>query len=245
MSEKMPIYAIFIARARERMEAQQGQANALHLDFRPVQGVDGKTVPPVQWEGFSRVRSRLRAGRDILPGEYGCYRSHVAALSAFVASGEPYATIVEDDVVFVEGLEERLLAIARTMPADAIVKVTNHRHRGFRRKFTTALGDAVGRCHFGPQGSSACYVVSRQGAMRFLERASVMTQPYDKALECGWGYGTRVYVTGKDFMPYGLPDSLVGTRDDYRSSKHARLKRLPAFVMRLFDHIARFVYAFA
>lgn len=57
-----------------------------------------------------------------------------------------------------------------------------------------------------------------------------MTLPFDRALECGWGYGTHVYVTEKDFLPFGDPDTLVGTRAEYRGSKFARFKRVPAYL---------------
>ncbi|CUX20983.1 glycosyltransferase family 25 protein [Rhizobium oryzihabitans] len=239
-----PVYIISIARARARLDKMLDGASGLGLDLRPVEGVDGKTIPPAEWTDFNQRGFELRNGRHALPGEYGCYASHIKALEIFLASDAPVAVIVEDDVAFTPDFSERVKAMAAIMPEKAIVKLTNHRRSGFKGRKTSALGDTFGRCIFGPQGSSACYIISRCGAERFLKAARVMTLPFDRALECGWGYGTRVYVTDKDFLPFGDPDTLVGTRAEYRGSKFARFKRVPAYLSSFYDNIARYVYAY-
>ncbi|UNZ51804.1 glycosyltransferase family 25 protein [Agrobacterium tumefaciens] len=239
-----PIYIISIARARARLEKMLSGAAGLGLDLRPVEGVDGKTVPPAKWTDFDRRGFELRNGRHALPGEYGCYASHIKALEIFLSTDAPVAVIVEDDVAFTPDFADRVNALVAVMPENSIVKLTNHRHGGFRDRKTSALGDAFGRCVYGPQGSSACYVISRGGAERFVKTARVMTLPFDRALECGWGYGTRVYVTDKNFLPFGDPDTLVGTRAEYRGSKFARFKRIPAYLSSFYDNVARYVYAY-
>jgi glycosyl transferase family 25 len=239
-----PVYVISIARARARLEKMLNGASGLGLDLRPVEGVDGKTIPAAEWTDFNRRGFELRNGRHALPGEYGCYASHIKALEIFLATDAPVAVIVEDDVAFTPDFSDRVKAMVAIMPENSIVKLTNHRHRGFRARKTSALGDKLGRCIYGPQGSSACYIISRGGAEEFLKAARVMTLPFDRALECGWGYGTHVYVTEKDFLPFGDPDTLVGTRAEYRGSKFARLNRVPAYLSSFYDNIARYVYAY-
>ncbi|CAH0282993.1 glycosyltransferase family 25 protein [Agrobacterium fabrum] len=239
-----PIYIVSIARARARLEKMLEGASGLGLDLRPVEGVDGKTISPDDWRDFDRRGFELRNGRHALPGEYGCYASHIKALETFLATDAPVAVIVEDDVAFTPDFSERVKAMVAAMPDDAIVKLTNHRRKGFKARKTSALGDTFGRCIYGPQGSSACYIISRRAAERFLKTARRMTLPFDRALECGWGYGTEVYITDKDFLPFGDPDTLVGTRDEYRGSKFARLKRVPAYLSSFYDNIARYIYAY-
>lgn len=107
-------------------------ASGLGLDLRPVEGVDGKTIPPAEWTDFNRRGFELRNGRHALPGEYGCYASHIKALEIFLASDAPMAVIVEDDVAFTPDFSERVKAVAAIMPKNSIVKLTNHRRSGFR-----------------------------------------------------------------------------------------------------------------
>lgn len=239
-----PVYIISIARARARLEKMLEGASGLDLDLRPVDGVDGKTIAPENWRDFDRSGFELRNGRHALPGEYGCYASHIKALELFLSTDAPVAVVVEDDVAFTPDFSERVKAIVAIMPDDAIVKLTNHRRKGFKGRGTSAVGDSFGRCIYGPQGSSACYIISRRAAQRFLNAARVMTLPFDRALECGWGYGTKVYVTDKDFLPFGDPNTLVATRAEYKKSKFARIKRVPAYLSSFYDNIARYIYAY-
>ncbi|MDS7597278.1 glycosyltransferase family 25 protein [Agrobacterium tumefaciens] len=241
---QFPIYIVSIPRARARLDKILAGASGLGLDLRPIEGVDGKEIPKEQWTCFDKRGYALHNGRHALPGEYGCYASHLKALTIFLESDAPIAVVVEDDVTFPADFRERVDAILGVMPKNSIVKLTSHRRRGFRGRVTSALGDTLGRCVYGPQGSSACYIISRAAAERFLKTAGVMTLPYDRALECGWGYGTKVYVSDKDVLPFGDPDTLVGTRDDYRGSKFVQFKRVPAYLSRFYDNIARYVYAF-
>lgn len=239
-----PIYIISIARAHARLEKILNGASGLGLDLRPVEGIDGMNIPAAEWTDFNRRGFEWRNGRHALPGEYGCYASHIKALEIFLVTGAPMAVIVEDDAVFMPDFCERVKAMAAIMPANSIVKLTSHRHSGFKGRKTSSLGDTLGRCIYGPQGSSACYLISRGGAEGFLKTARVMTLPFDRALECGWGYGTHVYVTDKDVLPFGDPDTLVGTSAEYRGSKFARFKRVPAYLASFYDNIARYVYAY-
>ncbi len=239
-----PIYIISIARAHARLEKMMDSASGLELDLRPIEGIDGKAVPPAQWTDFHKRRFELRNGRHAPPGEYGCYASHIKALEIFLATDAPVAVIVEDDVAFTPEFSDRVKAMMAIMPQNSIVKLTNHRRSGFKGRKTSALGDTFGRCIYGPQGSSACYIISRRAAERFLEKARVMTLPFDRALECGWGYGTKVYVADKDFLPFGNPDTLVGTRAEYRLNKFFPLKRVPAYLGSFYDSAARYVYAY-
>ncbi|MDA5635768.1 MULTISPECIES: glycosyltransferase family 25 protein [Rhizobium/Agrobacterium group] len=133
-----PIYIISIARARARLEKMLEGAAGLGLDLRPVEGVDGKTVPPAEWADFDRRGFELRNGRHALAGEYGRYASHIKALEIFLATDAPVAVIVEDDVAFTPEFSERVKAMVAVMPENAIVKLTNHRRSGFKGRKTSA-----------------------------------------------------------------------------------------------------------
>lgn len=95
----MRIFAINLDRSTDRWNALSRQAETLRFPLLRVPGVDGTKVPPQERIDCDAQAFQRNNGRTILPGEYGCYRSHLAALSTFLETGESVAVIVEDDIV--------------------------------------------------------------------------------------------------------------------------------------------------
>lgn len=240
-----PIYVINLDRAADRMAELSRSAKESGLGIERIRGVDGKAVPPAEWVDVDAPLFARRTGRGLLPGEYGCYRSHLAALSRLVESGVPAAIIVEDDVVMPPDLIERASAMLEALPKAEVVKLVNHRAHGFEAAAATPRGDRIGRCLWGPQGSAACYLVTRSGARKLLSALRIMSLPFDVALERGWDTGAETYVSETDLVGFGSlrAATMIGTREDYRSVKPARWRRLPAQFFQLGEILARRRYA--
>ena len=71
-----------------------------------VPAVDGRLV-----SAETKVDRRLyrrRHGRDVRPGEIGCYLSHLAAMQAFLATDAEHALILEDDATLLPALPDVL-----------------------------------------------------------------------------------------------------------------------------------------
>jgi O-antigen ligase len=155
-----------------------------------------------EWTGIDGARFRLRNGRTPLPGEYGCYRSHIAALEAFVASGMPYAVIAEDDIRPDGAGMERVRAIVEAVPGLGVVRLVNHRAPFFIEHCATRAGDHLGRTIHGPQGSAAAYLVSRGAARGLIEAIAVMEEPFDAAMERFWQHGVDVLSVRRNVFPF-------------------------------------------
>ena len=104
------IYAINLDRSRERWDSITRQATELDLDVVRVPGLDGSLVQAGDRIDCDDPAFRRKNGRTMLPGEYGCYRSHLQALRTFVDSGEPIGIIAEDDVELTRDLPARVAA---------------------------------------------------------------------------------------------------------------------------------------
>lgn len=243
----LPIFAINLDRAEDRWQALSATAGKLRLER--IAAVDGGAIARTDWIDIDHRRFQRNHGRRMLPGEYGCYRSHLAALDAFIATGEPLGIIVEDDIELDEELPARVRSIAAGAPPFDVIKLVNHRAYGFRRKGTSALGDHYGRCVHGPQGSAACYAVTQEGARRLRRSLAVMWLPYDVALERGWDTGVSVLTTEKNllaFSPLRARSSITTGRDSsYDSSKDAAIARWRTALFRAGDYVRRAVYALA
>lgn len=238
-------YVINLDRAPERWRRISQRADAADIELTRVRGVDGASAGLGESREADQAKFELLNGRFMLPGEYGCYQSHLAALRQFLSDGGEAAIILEDDVEIDAALPLRAAAILDAAPRAGLVRLLSHRNVGFRRRFTSALGDAFGRAALGPQGSAACYLVRRQGAAQLLRALVPMKLPYDVALERGWANGVETYSTGKNLVELGplMAASQIASRAAYASTKKPTYRRIPAFVFRAGDLVLRLIYS--
>src|SRR5690606_15632128 len=116
------IYAINLDRSVDRWNALSRRAEEFQLPIVRVSGVDGTQTPPEQRVDCDIAAFEFKNGRTMLPGEYGCYRSHLKALTQFLASGDDLAVIVEDDIVLPVDLLDRVRAAVAAVPDADVIK---------------------------------------------------------------------------------------------------------------------------
>ena len=200
----IPVFVINMEQDRDSWELVS-QSVAIHggnFNLHRVDALNARLVEPADYKDVDTNRFRRRNGRDMLPGEYGCYRSHLMALEAFLSDGAPYGIILEDDVLFNERTVSRVRSIIDTLPHFGAIKLINHRSRYLISLDKTLQGDEIGRTMHGPQGSAAAYLVSRDGARSLLENLSTMSLPWDVALERFWHNGTDVFSVLDDVLDF-------------------------------------------
>lgn len=242
--QRLPVYLINIARAADRLAEVRSGSGAFGIEIERVDGIDGYLLPSEQWVDVDHRLFGWRHGRRILPGEYGCYRSHLMALRQFLASGNDAAVIIEDDIALDGEFMERAWAAHRAVPDADMIKLVNHRWKGFRVYVRSDRGDQIGRCLFGPQGSTACYLVTRSGAQKILRSLAVMSLPWDVAIERGWDMRISVFATAVNLVGFSKlqRETMIGRRKDYLAAKLGAWKRVPAHVFRTGDFLRRLVY---
>lgn len=237
------IYAINLDRSIERWDALSSQAADMSLDLLRIPGIDGAALAANARIDYDEDAFRRKNGRRLLAGEYGCYRSHLKALSAFLETGDAVGIIVEDDLVLTEDLCRRTAAAFEACPEADVIKLFNHRVVWFRHYCTSSLGDEIGRAAHGPQGSAACYGVSRAGAAKLVEKLRRMEYPWDVALERGWATGIEIYTMRADVAKTTEEDTTIASRETYRSTKFPWWKRLNTYGLRFIDDAKRLGYA--
>lgn len=248
MDSKSPVYKIFVInlkRSAERLGTLSATANSLNIDIQRVEGVDGTAFVDKDWPDFDNAFFKKRNGRPPLAGEYGCYKSHLSALQAFLDEDMPFGVIIEDDIVPNKQTAERIDAILNSFTNFDFIKLVNHRNQVFMQLLTTRMHDKIGRCVLGPQGSAAAYLVSRAGAKRLIKQLGTMSLPYDVALERTWDSGTEGYTTDKNLFDFSdhRTDSTILGRGIY-SYKHLKFhwtQRLSTFSFRAND-LAKRIY---
>ncbi|PWJ81600.1 glycosyl transferase family 25 [Pseudaminobacter salicylatoxidans] len=242
----LPILVINLERSRERWEkiAESGKRAGLAIERVPA--VEGASIPPEARPDFDPVMFRRNHGAVVLDGEYGCYRSHLSALQSIVDNGYELAVIAEDDIQLAGDLDKRVEAIFEACPQMQLLKLVNHRIKGFISYGKSALGDEFGRCIHGPQGSGACYAVTQEGARQLLRALATMVLPFDVALERGWATGVKTFTVRLPLVAFedtSRADTTIATRKDYSGAKLPTLMRVSVLFFRAREYVSRSVYA--
>jgi glycosyl transferase family 25 len=242
---KIGVYVINLDRSVARREALWQQAAALGLELRRVEAVDGRAIDPKDWVDLDEESFKRNNGRSVVPGEYGCYRSHLKAFFTFLETDDDAAIVIEDDIQLAGDLVERAAAILDAVPKAEMVKLFNHRTVWFRRTAISRLGDEVGRAFHGPQGSAACNLYTRQGARKALQNLKVMRYPVDIALERGWQSGLAVFTVREDIVSLGAlkKQTEIASIADYRKYKFTGAKRMVTHFVRAGEYLRRIGFA--
>ncbi len=246
MPGQIRVFVINLDRSPDRLRAIRENADAHGIELTRIPAVDGGKLPPdrplpVDRKTFERIH-----GKRILPGEIGCYLSHLDVLETIAAGDDPHAVIVEDDVRFDAGFLPFLDKLRRLEGWDA-VKLVNHRTRGFVAHAAVDETVSIGRCAHGPCGSSAAYVVTKAGAARLLEALSPMRLPYDVALERGWsGKGYSLFTTDRPQVALGSAEAstIAAASGVYQKVTFPPYKRIGTLIFRAGDYLRRIIYTF-
>lgn len=217
---------------------------ALGLDHEILDATDGGTLTDAQRARVDHAGRKKITRYPLTDNEIGCYFSHLRAMRRVAEGSEPMAAILEDDVTLSPRLPEALAAIeARALPFDAI---TLHRtlKKGeiFAPCAELAPGLSLGRVgytHMNLQG----YVLSREGARRFLERNAPITHAVDKELHRYWANGLDIYGLSEAMVTHedegvSMIDETRGPRAAYPDADRPRW-RFARFITKLGDSVAK------
>jgi len=87
----------------------RGQLERLGMGFERFPAVYGRELSPDdRARGFSRVRSFIASKKRLSDAEIGVAMSHVGCCRRMAEAEEPYALVLEDDVVLSEGFSDAL-----------------------------------------------------------------------------------------------------------------------------------------
>jgi glycosyl transferase family 25 len=179
----MQVFVINLAAAKERLGYMSEQLGG---EFERIEAVNGHAVPEHLAPNFS-------GPTPLLPGEIGCYSSHLLAAETILARGLPYAVVLEDDVELAPDFRNLVETAIGTLSGEwDILSLSGAKQRPHCR-VALLSGDTylVRYLHF-PK-TTAAYVISASGCRKLL-RTHRRTRPVDVDIRYGWemdlnGYG--------------------------------------------------------
>ena len=162
----MKVYLINLDRNPERLAHMRDQLGG--IAFERIAAVDGSSLPPT--------------AKGLTPFELACLESHKAAWRRFLAGPEIYACFLEDDLHVWPGFGA-LVASGVWAPPDAhSIKLDTYLQPvALGGKLAAVAGRELARLHSRHQ-SSAAYILTREGAARYLELTADASAPADYAL---------------------------------------------------------------
>ena len=236
-------WVINLDRATDRLARINRQLVALGIPYTRLAAVDAKTLSPAQRAEFDEPAYRRKHGMAPVPGEIGCYLSHVEVVRAFVASEARFALVFEDDALLHDSLPAvlraliahpgrwdmvKLSAVHSGTPVPVLDLVAGHQ-----------LAVMLSRC----TGASA-YLINRRAADAYLRSAGgllPMQLPYDHVFDRGWDLGLKVRLVTP--TPCTHDAQIATTIEMPRASRKFHwTRRLPAFGWRLGSEMQRVTY---
>lgn len=235
MSKFPPIFCISLARATERQTVMVKRLDALGFPYKMIDAVDGATLDLSQLDDRLRPdKFRRKFGRDMVPGEIGCFLSHYNLWESLIATGEEYALVLEDDVdlsddftavvadIVALNLEWDIVVLhtpRNKYPVDIIAK--NIADKGYK------LGRANRRIV-----RTAGYLIRLRGAQRLHEYCREISAPIDVQYEEWWHNRLAFYCIYPGVVVSDGAESLITSdngigRSDFK--KASLTERFAAF----------------
>lgn len=233
----LPIWLINLPRAAARRERMEVRMTALGLPYTLFPGVDGKAEEARLLANTDVPAFERNMGRKVLIGGIGCYHSHLGVWEAFLASGQPIALILEDDVVF---HDDFLVAVRLGLHASAhwdFLKLNR-----IRAKLPVSQG-RVGpyqlNAYIGPATGTGAYLIKRETAAKLLVAMRRVTRATDHEINRFFVHDFR--LRGLEPFPSHLEDgeSLITGVGFADVRNHGLMKRLPHYRLKAGNYFRR------
>jgi len=220
----IPVFVISLPDEKGRQEAITKHLKDLNFEFTIFNAVDGRQMNVLDHPDYDAPTRRAAHGRDLKPGELGCFLSHRNFYEHMVKENLDYALLIEDDARFHEDTKATLKALLEKKTDFDIVrllgspKVAKSKHR----KIIPLYKDFwLVRLRTAPGGAHAT-LISRKGAQKLVKATQRFAFPIDTVLGRGWETGIQAYSIQPGLSTQDLSfESAIG---DERHDKTIPLK---------------------
>ena len=268
-----PVYVINLPRSKARKYSIVSQFKKLGIPYRLVTAVEGSAMSPDVIARYNRIKKQEEVKqelsyslpRDLLPGEVGCYLSHIGIYKEIRAKRLPWTIILEDDVLLPAQFGDLICHIAqRKLFYDIIFLgdlyfdtrsfVDSGAPLSLWGRRTLMPPYQLGRFMFLPLGSHA-YALSYAGARKLLTIAEPMLVPLDLLLTSR-GKNIQMNFAGLsprpiEVIPRFFESTTIANRPtgyqragwkNYLAARSAHLYNAARLTYRFFCRVLIFIY---
>jgi glycosyl transferase family 25 len=175
------VWLINLDRSAVRRAAMEQRLDALGLGYTRFAAIDGRA----EWDrlvgGVDLPAFRRNVGREVLPGEIGCYASHLGVWQALLDSPCEAALILEDDVVFHDDFLPALDLVLAARDRWDMVKLNVIRAK--QPVLRHRLGPYRLNAYLGAFTGMGAYLITRTFAQAQMAALRPIRRPFDHALD--------------------------------------------------------------
>lgn len=177
----IPVYLINLDGSDARLHSASEQLAAQGISFERVPAVDGRKMDIDALPFYDKPRALAYMGRPLVPGEIGCYLSHLECARRFLATGAPYGLVLEDDMKLGPDVMDTVRPMLEWLEANALDWDILHLSAE-RQKIYTPLMNAgahrLVRAHYFPMVTTGL-IWTRKGAESFVTEHTKIWAPVD------------------------------------------------------------------
>ncbi|PRY79638.1 glycosyl transferase family 25 [Yoonia maritima] len=159
----------------------QERLGELGISYHKFDAINGKQcwedlVPSIDIEAFEK-----NVGRKVMPGEIGCYHSHLKVWEQLIETGARVGLILEDDVVFHPNFRSAVDLALEHKEAWDILKLNYIRAKFPAKK--ARIGEMYIQSYIGPFTGMGAYLIHAETAARILPQMLPITRPIDHEID--------------------------------------------------------------
>ena len=209
----MQIALINLASQDARWRAASRQFFDLGLDPVRQEAIAGAALSDAERAALYAERLNARQyHKPLLPGEIGCYASHLQSWRALVERGDRAMAVFEDDIEIDADLAQVLEAVSRLATPWDVVKLIGRRKEKIRESVPLSRGRNLVSYRRVPSLTGA-YLITSRGAQKLLQRHPPFGRPVDVDIRHWWEHDLRVLGV-HPYPARGAPSSRDSTIED-------------------------------
>lgn len=229
-----PIFVISLQRETERREAMRQELSGFDFEFFDAQDGDA-----IDWRHYRHRLDaewfRIMRGRELSPGEIGCFLSHYGVWERIVEAEIPLAIVLEDDARLEDGFRETIAELLKYHAAFDVAYLA-HMKKPLRTVCTIASMDSGRRliqCRRRTGGVG--YIVRLGGAEALLRHCWRIRAPIDYLYTGWWENGLRVYAVEPGIVRHAGMPSTIMTVGKWPKVKRTATERAAGYLYRKGD----------
>lgn len=190
-----PVYVINMATNTARMAAAGQTLSTLGIPFQRFEAVDGRALSTTERQRiYDPIENARKFRHPLIPGELGCYLSHINLWRKIAADPAPGAVILEDDFSTDKHLRRVLGALFQDNASWDMVKLYSRRANSRMIK-TRSLGPGItlGQPYQIPN-TTLGYVIRREAAAQLLAHPFPLARPIDEDHKRFWEHGLSIWL---------------------------------------------------
>ena len=197
----MKIFVISLETAADRRKAAAEQLGNCGHEFEIFDAVERVADAFRHFSGFDRRLYLLNTRREPLPGEIGCYASHLALWKICVALDEPIV-IMEDDFQLLANFAAAIRETENLIKTFGFIRLQSceRQRRPYQAKVRPGAYKLLNTNGFELHYLSdtplcmLAYAINPKSASALIESSATLTAPVDKFLQKTWEHQTPIYA---------------------------------------------------